>query len=148
MLEVAAERARALVVADWAIARIYGPPVQEHRAGPVAGELARHVELFGSAGRLLGELLLRPDTSAGGVEAQAVLTQLGQVTATRLENAMLFEREHHVAETLQRSLLPESLPELRDAELSAIYLPGLDGGERRRRLVRRVRASASTPPRS
>jgi signal transduction histidine kinase/serine phosphatase RsbU (regulator of sigma subunit)/CheY-like chemotaxis protein len=124
VLEVAADRARALVVADWAIARIYGPPEQERRSGPLAGEPGRHVELVGSAGRLLGELVLPPDTSAGGVEAQAVLTQLGQVTATRLENAMLFEREHHVAETLQRSLLPESLPELRDAELSAIYLPG------------------------
>jgi anti-sigma regulatory factor (Ser/Thr protein kinase) len=53
-----------------------------------------------------------------------VLTQLALLASTRLENALLYEREHNVAETLQRSLLPESLPELADAELAAIYLPG------------------------
>jgi signal transduction histidine kinase/DNA-binding response OmpR family regulator len=124
VLVVAAERAKALVGAEWALARIYGPPPQEHRTGPVAPEAGHHVELVGSAGRLLGELVLPAATSAGGVEGHAVLTQLGLLAATRLENALLFEREHLVAETLQRSLLPESLPELPDAELSAIYLPG------------------------
>ena len=48
------------------------------------------------------------------------------VAATRLENARLYEREHRVAETLQRSLLPESVPELDRAELAARYLPGAD----------------------
>ena len=53
-----------------------------------------------------------------------MLTQLAQVAATRLENALLYEREHRVAETLQRSLLPETVPRLDGAELAALYLPG------------------------
>lgn len=35
----------------------------------------------------------------------------------------VYEREHRVAETLQRSLLPERLPEIHGLELSARYLP-------------------------
>ena len=45
-----------------------------------------------------------------------------------------------VAETLQRSLLPESIPTLENWQLSAHYEPAA-GGRRRRRLVRRVRAA-------
>ena len=88
------------------------------------GVVHRRVALTGAGGRPLGELLLDGEASTGGVEAEAVLTQLALVASTRLENAILYEREHRVAETLQRSLLPESLPELAGAELAALYLPG------------------------
>jgi signal transduction histidine kinase/serine phosphatase RsbU (regulator of sigma subunit) len=119
VLEVVAQRARALVGADRAVARLDG-------AGPEPAEDAfeRRVPLTGSAGRALGELLLAGEPGTGGVEAAAVLTQLAQVAATRLENALLYEREHRVAETLQRSLLPESVPQFDRAELAALYLPG------------------------
>jgi anti-sigma regulatory factor (Ser/Thr protein kinase) len=91
---------------------------------PAGGPFSRRVPLEGAGGRALGELLLGGESSTGGVEAEAVLTQLAQVAATRLDNALLYEREHRVAETLQRSLLPESLPELAGVELAALYLPG------------------------
>ena len=119
VLAVVAARAQALVGADRALARLDG-------AGAPPGEppFARHVELTGAGGRLLGELLLDGGEDTGGVEAAAVLTQLAQVAATRLENALLYEREHRVAETLQRSLLPESVPQFDRAELAALYLPG------------------------
>jgi PAS domain S-box-containing protein len=35
----------------------------------------------------------------------------------------VYEREHRIAETLQRSLLPEKLPEIEGLELAARYLP-------------------------
>ncbi|MFN2617166.1 MAG: SpoIIE family protein phosphatase [Thermoleophilaceae bacterium] len=35
----------------------------------------------------------------------------------------VYEREHRIAETLQRSLLPERLPEIEDVTLAARYLP-------------------------
>ena len=98
--------------------------------------------------RALGELLLARRGGHRGVEAEAVLTQLAQLASTRLENALLYEREHRVAETLQRSLLPESLPELAGAELAALYLPGSSEATRRRRLVRRVRARGRRRSRS
>ena len=66
--------------------------------------------------------------------------ELGRRAGLALDHARLFAREHAAAETLQRALLPATLPEL----------PGLRAGRalpaerrarpRRRRLVRRVPA--------
>jgi signal transduction histidine kinase/serine phosphatase RsbU (regulator of sigma subunit)/DNA-binding response OmpR family regulator len=117
VLEVVAERARALVGAERAEAHLTG------HGGP-RRDGGRHVPLAGAGGRALGELVIMGEPATGGVEAEAVLTQLAQVAATRLENALLYEREHRVAETLQRSLLPDSVPQFDRAELAAIYLPG------------------------
>ncbi len=39
----------------------------------------------------------------------------------------VYEREHTIAETLQRSLLPERLPPIEGVELAARYLPGTRG---------------------
>jgi PAS domain S-box-containing protein len=39
----------------------------------------------------------------------------------------VYEREHHVAETLQRSLLPERLPQIDGVELAARYIPAGTG---------------------
>ena len=39
----------------------------------------------------------------------------------------VYEQEHRVAETLQRSLLPERLPEIDGVELAARYLPAVAG---------------------
>ena len=39
----------------------------------------------------------------------------------------VYQREHKIAETLQRSLLPERLPPVEGLELSARYLPGTRG---------------------
>ena len=121
VLEVAAQRARALVDAEWTSARLEGEldGAEAAAPGPV-----RRVALTGSTGRALGELLLAGEFGTGGVEADVVLIQLAQVASTRLENALLYEHEHRVAETLQRSLLPETLPDLPGAELAALYLPG------------------------
>jgi PAS domain S-box-containing protein len=44
--------------------------------------------------------------------------------ALAVDRAQLFEREHRIAETLQRSLLPERLPDLPGVQLAARYLPG------------------------
>lgn len=42
----------------------------------------------------------------------------------RLENAQLYEAEHHIATTLQHSLLPRTLPQMPGAVLASRYLPG------------------------
>ena len=47
--------------------------------------------------------------------------------APAVENALRFERQSETAEALQRSLLPEQLPRLHDADLIARYLPGTAG---------------------
>jgi GAF domain-containing protein/anti-sigma regulatory factor (Ser/Thr protein kinase) len=49
--------------------------------------------------------------------------------AVALDRAELFEREHRVAETLQRSLQPERLPDLPGLPMAARYVPGADEGQ-------------------
>ena len=43
--------------------------------------------------------------------------------ALAIENARVYEREHHIAETLQRSLLPERLPDVPGLDIAARYIP-------------------------
>jgi PAS domain S-box-containing protein len=49
--------------------------------------------------------------------------------ALALSHAIVFEREHNIAETLQRSLLPERLPTLPGLEVAARYLPAASEAE-------------------
>jgi PAS domain S-box-containing protein len=53
-----------------------------------------------------------------------LLEEVARRAALALDNARLYEREHRIAETLQRSLLPERLPSVAGLELAARYEPG------------------------
>jgi GAF domain-containing protein/anti-sigma regulatory factor (Ser/Thr protein kinase) len=54
----------------------------------------------------------------------ALLELAAERLAIALDHSRLYEREHEVAETLQRSLLPETLPEVHGAALAAAYVAG------------------------
>ena len=56
-------------------------------------------------------------------EERVFLEALAGQCALAVERALLFEREHKTAETLQLSLLPGSLPRLATMEMSARYYP-------------------------
>ena len=49
--------------------------------------------------------------------------------ALAIEHARVFEREHRIAEMLQRSLLPERLPHLPGLEVAARYIPAASEAE-------------------
>ncbi len=49
--------------------------------------------------------------------------------ALAIDHALVFEREHRIAETLQRSLLPERLPVLPGLEVAARYIPAATEAE-------------------
>jgi PAS domain S-box-containing protein len=49
--------------------------------------------------------------------------------ALAIDHARVYEREHRIAETLQRSLLPEHLPHLPGLAVAARYLPAADEAE-------------------
>jgi PAS domain S-box-containing protein len=53
--------------------------------------------------------------------------EIARRIAPALENALRFEREAETAEALQRSLLPERLPELGGTRLAARYVPSGEG---------------------
>ncbi len=57
--------------------------------------------------------------------------------ALAILHAQVYEREHRIAETLQRSLLPERLPQLPGPRRRGALPAGQDRGRGRRRLVRR-----------
>jgi PAS domain S-box-containing protein len=57
----------------------------------------------------------------------AVLEELARQTAVGLVNAAASARDHTVAETLQRSVLPDSLPRIPGLDLAVRYLPGTAG---------------------
>jgi PAS domain S-box-containing protein len=81
------------------------------------------------AGRQAGVLALaredgRERFSSGEID---VVEELGRRVAVGLGNAEDFAREHDLAETLQRSVLPVELPALPRLELAVRYLPATAG---------------------
>ena len=80
-------------------------------------------------GRTLGALALVYGGSARRFEEAdlRVAEDLANRCALAADNARLYRHEHGVAETLQRSLLPDRLPHIAGVELAARYLPGSSG---------------------
>jgi len=59
----------------------------------------------------------------------AVLEELSRRIGIGLANADASARDHTVAEILQRSVLPDALPDIAGLDLAVRYLPGTDGDE-------------------
>ena len=57
----------------------------------------------------------------------SVVEELGRRLAVGLANTDTFAREHAIAETLQRALLPDALPQIRGLDLAVRYLPATEG---------------------
>jgi anti-sigma regulatory factor (Ser/Thr protein kinase) len=77
-------------------------------------------------GRRLGSMLLaapRPSADAPGLD---LWPELALRIAVSLDAAQVYAREHHVADTLQRALLPERLPADDNLVFDAAYLPGAE----------------------
>jgi PAS domain S-box-containing protein len=62
-------------------------------------------------------------------EDLGVLRLAADRVALAIDHARVFEREHQIAETLQRSLLPERLPNLPGLAAAARYLPAASEAE-------------------
>ncbi|WP_228648536.1 PP2C family protein-serine/threonine phosphatase [Microtetraspora sp. AC03309] len=78
-----------------------------------------------AAGRAVGALrfsFTRPQKVSQ--EEGVLLEAFAGQCALAVERATLFEREHHTAETLQRSLLPDSLPVVRGLVLAQRFRSG------------------------
>jgi GAF domain-containing protein len=57
----------------------------------------------------------------------SLATEVASRTGVALSNATRFQREHVVAEILQRAVLPDSLPHIDGLQLDAEYRPGVAG---------------------
>ncbi len=84
-----------------------------------------------STTRTLGTLTLVHAESGRGIDAPDVVLaeQIAGRAGVAIENARLYEERSRIAETLQRSLLPEALPEVPGYELASLYRPALEGSE-------------------
>jgi PAS domain S-box-containing protein len=61
------------------------------------------------------------DVRSFGERDLHVMGELARHAATALQNALQFEQERHIAETLQQALIPEELPTIDGIELAALY---------------------------
>jgi PAS domain S-box-containing protein len=83
------------------------------------GQQTLGVMLFGSASD-------RPRFANTDTE---VVEEIARRLAQGLVNASTFAREHVIAETLQRSILPDTLPQIPGLDLSVRYLPATEGAD-------------------
>ena len=60
-------------------------------------------------------------------ELRRVLGVTADLVGDALERARLYEQEHMVADLLQRTMLPERLPEIEGAAVDSLYEPGTAG---------------------
>lgn len=80
--------------------------------------------------QLLGVLYVGTRTRRPFSEDDAALLQLvGDRVALAVDRARRFEQERHIAETLQRSLLPDQLPQIPGMDVAGRYLPAGAGME-------------------
>lgn len=69
----------------------------------------------------------RHDQHPWSAAERALLTAAGKLVAQAAERARRFENQHGTAQLLQRSMLPENLPDDPRFRLAARYDPGVDG---------------------
>jgi len=132
MLADVTETARRIVGARWAVSTLSGDVAMRVVAaadgdgGPPAGAPHLAAPLRGPDGADLGALELFDKRSADLDETdQAIVVQLAQLAASAIGKERLLEAQARLAATLQRSLLPERLPDVAGVEMAARYASGV-----------------------
>jgi serine phosphatase RsbU (regulator of sigma subunit) len=102
-----------------------------HDAFPIGSHGSAYAEpIVGADGERLGAIaILGRDEGALDDDARQRVTALAREAGRALERTRVQEREHAVASTLQRSLLPDALPSTRGVELTGRYQAGGAGLE-------------------
>ena len=101
------------------------PSVAYRRLIQGAGCRSAVVIRLAARGRLLGALSLLRTRSEGTIDPDrlALMQDLADRAAMALDNAKLYAERAHVARTLQRSLLPDDLPDVTGLQLASVYRP-------------------------
>lgn len=94
------------------------PTVRGWLAAPLVAPDGSNIGLVQLSDRESGEFTDHDET---------VLVQLARVAAIALQNTRAYEREHQIAVTLQRSLLPDHIPSPAGTLIATRYFPGAGG---------------------
>ncbi|KOX14358.1 SpoIIE family protein phosphatase [Micromonospora profundi] len=124
VLQVAARHALSLAEAARVVVTSADARSESEAGGVTATDPSFVADLTGTGGEQLGELRVWRAAGDDSQADEAALSQLARLVGVRLENAQLYEAEHHIATTLQHSLLPRTLPQMPGAVLASRYLPG------------------------
>jgi serine phosphatase RsbU (regulator of sigma subunit) len=138
ILQLTADAARELLGADRATVVVNAP---DPRLRPLAATSpprlttaiptpARLSVRLTDRGRELGTLdAVDSAGRAFSAREEAILTQLAQLSSVAIANARLYEREHTIAHTLQRSLRPGALPRVPGVSAAVRFRPAGEGVE-------------------
>jgi serine phosphatase RsbU (regulator of sigma subunit)/anti-sigma regulatory factor (Ser/Thr protein kinase) len=101
----------------WESLDLWGSSNEAHSllGAPLSGWSAKELGVI--------ELCARPSQDFTDND-QAILEQIAQMASVAIENVRLYEQEHRIAESLQRSLLPERLPMIPGIALAARFDAG------------------------
>ncbi len=118
------------------IARSLRPGVAERSTWPyLAYEIAALDAAFSvtiplhSRGTTYGAIVAYSSDRTRNFTAEEIeiLAEVGRHASVAMENAEVFDRERRIAQTLQESLLPPSVPSLQGLRFNAVYLPSATG---------------------
>jgi signal transduction histidine kinase len=115
-------------VATEATITLHPDRVVVRRSGPLAGDAPQLRAALRHRDAVVGAVTLRADAPFGADDV-ALLHELAARAAVAIENAQLYAREHRVAMTLQRAMLPAVLPDVTGLKFDAVYFPGATEAE-------------------
>jgi PAS domain S-box-containing protein len=98
------------------------------RSAAVASDAAQLRAPLRHRDAVVGTVTLRANAPFGQNDV-ALLQELAARAAVAIENAQLYAREHRVAMTLQRAMLPAVLPDVAGLAFDAVYFPGATEAE-------------------
>jgi len=99
-------------------------PTTLARAGRLDGDA--HEFALVARGKRLGLLRIGAPLPTADTPGLDLWSELALRVAVSVDAAQVYAREHHVADTLQRALLPERLPTCDRLAFDAAYLPGAE----------------------
>jgi PAS domain S-box-containing protein len=120
---VVAAEGRPKLEQDPDLSELHDPAMREARVQSILG-----VPLL-VGGDVAGVLVVGARTRRFTSDDLGMLRLAADRVALALDHATIYEREHKIAETLQRSLLPEVMPNLPGMGVSARYVPAASEAE-------------------
>lgn len=99
-----------------------------YTTGPAASDPGVTTFPMVARDRTLGVLCIRTHEDTGPLDVfhREMFEELAVRIAVAIDSAQIYAREHHVADTLQRALLPEQLPCHESIRFDAAYIPATE----------------------